>query len=120
MADKKTQTFNDGVVNIYTVDDIATPGNKPKDGLKLPPKYEALHYEERIVGMGRFWTAKQDHVQIDRLIRVPRLENISSQDVAIPVDGKQYEIKQIQYVPDVEPPSMDLSLERVEAEYEFS
>jgi len=117
---QKTQTFNDGVVNIYTVDNIATPGNKPKDGLKQPPKAEALRYEERIVGMGRFWTAKQDHAQIDRIIRTPRLENVSSQDVAIPIDGKQYKIKQIQYVPNVEPASMDLSLERVEAVYEFS
>lgn len=115
---QRTQTYNDGVVKIYKVDNIAAPGNMPKDGLVL--KVDSLRYEERIVGMGRFWTAKQNHVQIDRIIRTPRLESISSQDVAIPVDGKQYEIKQIQYPLDVEPPSMDLSLERVEAEYEIS
>lgn len=117
---QKTQTFNDGIVNIYSVINIAPSGGLHKDVLVQPPKAEALRYEERIVGIGRFWAAKQDNVQIDRLIRVPRLDSISSQDVAIPIDGKQYKIKQIQYPPDVEPPSMDLSLERVEAEYEFS
>jgi hypothetical protein len=116
---QQTQTYNDGVVSIYEVDNIAEPGNMAKDGLKIPAKVENLHYEERIVGMGRFYTALQKHVKIDRLIRVPRLGTISSQDIAIPTDGKQYKIKQIQYVPEVEPPSMDLSLERVEAEYEI-
>lgn len=114
---RKIQSFSDGIVNIYTVDNIADPGNKPKDGLVL--KLENLRYEERTVGMGRYWTAKQDNVSIDLLIRVPRIDSVSSQDIAIPKDGKQYKIKQVQYPKDVEPPSMDLSLERLEQSYEF-
>ncbi len=114
----KTQTYNDGIVKIYSVGNIAAPGNMPKDGLTL--KISPLRYEERIVGMGRYWTAMQAQAQIDRIIRVPRIESISSQDVAIPIDGKQYQIKQVQYVPDIEPPSMDLSLERLEAAYDIS
>lgn len=115
---KKIQTFNDGIVKIYSVGNIAAPGNMPKDGLTL--KISPLRYEERIVGMGRYWTAMQVQAQIDRIIRVPRIESISSQDVAIPIDGKQYQIKQVQYVPDIEPPSMDLSLERLEAAYDIA
>jgi hypothetical protein len=114
----KTQTYNDGIVKIYSVGNIAAPGNMPKDGLTL--KISPLRYEERIVGMGRYWTAMQVQAQIDRIIRVPRIESISSQDVAIPIDGKQYQIKQVQYVPDIEPPSMDLSLERLEAAYDIA
>lgn len=30
-----TQTFNDGIVNIYSIGNIAEPGNMPKDGLTL-------------------------------------------------------------------------------------
>jgi len=111
----KSQTFNDGIVSIYTVGNIAPAGNKPKEGLIL--KVGPLHYEERTVGMGRFWSAMQAQVKIDLLLRVPQLRNVSTQDIAVPNDGKQYEIKQIQYPEGVDPPAMDLSLERVSADY---
>jgi hypothetical protein len=114
----KTQTFNDGIIKLYSVDNMAASGDLPKEKLIL--KIGPLRYEERIVGMGRFWTAMQAQAQIDRIIRVPRIESVSPQDVAIPIDGKQYRIKQVQYVPDVEPPSMDLSLERLEAAYDIA
>lgn len=118
MASKKTQTFNDGIVNIYSIGNIAEAGNKPKEGLTI--KVSSLHYEERVVGMSRFWSAMQTSAKIDLILRTPQLREVSSQDVAIPIDGKQYKIVQIQYPPDVEPPSMDLSLERVDADYDIS
>lgn len=115
---KQTQSFNDGVVNIYTIGNIAEPGNKPKEGLTL--KVDNLRYGERIVGMGRFWTAQQAHAKIDQLIRTPQIRSVSTQDVAILTDGKQYRIIQIQYPGDITPPSMDLSLERLVTNYELS
>lgn len=115
---QQTQTYNDGVMNIYSVGNTAAAGNKPKDELAI--KVSSLHYEERVVGMGRFWTAMQASSKIDLLLRTPQLRNVSTQDIAIPIDGKQYRIVQIQYPKDVEPPSMDLSLERIEAKYEIS
>ena len=115
----KIQTFNDGVVDIYSVENIAEPGNMPHEG--LISKYIGLRCEERTVGMARFWAANQNNVKIDTLIRVPRLRDVSTQDVAIlSIDNKQYKIKQVQYPPDVQPPVMDLSLERLEADYDFS
>jgi len=113
-----TQSFNDGVVNIYSVENIAESGKLPKEGLKI--KASALHYEERTVGMSRFYTAMQNQVKIEQILRVPRINSVSTQDVAIPNDGKQYKIIQIQCPQDVDPPVMDLSLERLEAEYAFS
>lgn len=106
------------MVNIYSVGNVAPDGNKPKEGLTL--KVGSLHYEERIVGMGRFWTAMQAQAKIDLVFRVPQLRNVSSQDIAIPNDGQQYEIKQIQFPPDVYPPAMDLSLERLSASYDIA
>lgn len=70
--------------------------------------------------MGRFWTAMQAKVRVEQILRVPRLDSISSQDVAVPNDGKQYKIVQIQFPKDVVPPCMDLSLERVDADYELA
>lgn len=112
-----TQSFNDGIVNIYSVKNIAAPGNMPKDG--LIPKIENLRYEECTVGMSRYWTALQDNAKIDQLLRVPRINSVTSHDVAI-LDGRQYDIVQVQYPPDVEPPCMDLSLERLEVAYEVN
>ena len=113
---RQTQTFNDGIVKIYRVDDISEPGNMPKDGLIL--KIDPLRYEERIVGMSRFYSAKQEQIKIDKLIRAPRIQSISSQDIAVLPSG-QYEINQIQYPPDVMPLCMDLSLERLVEDYEI-
>lgn len=115
---QKTQTFNDGVVNIYSVGNIAQQGNIPKDGLAL--KAGPLRYEERTVGMSRFWIALQAQARIDMLLRVPRFKNVSTQDIAIPNDGEQYRIEQIQYPADTALPVMDLSLQRLEAKYEIN
>lgn len=111
-----TQQFNDGIVNIYSVGNIAEAGNMPKDRLTI--KVSNLRYEERIVGMSRYWTAKQEQAQIEQLIRVPRINSITTHDVAI-LNGEQYDIVQVQYPKDIEPPSMDLSLERLEVAYEI-
>lgn len=110
-----TQQFNDGIVDIYSVQNIAESGNMPKDGLKI--KISNLRYEERTVGMGRYWTAAQAQVRIEQLLRVPRISSVSTQDIAI-VNGQQYKIVQIQYPPGIEPSCMDLSLQRLEASYE--
>lgn len=118
MLKSEIQAFNDGVVNIYSVGNIAPAGNKPKEGLTI--KVGPLHYEERTVGMGRYWTAMQAQVKIDLMIRVPPIRSVSTQDIAIPNDGQQYEIKQVQYPPDVYPPVMDLSLEKVKADYDIT
>lgn len=111
-----TQQFNDGIVNIYKVANIADSGNMPKDGLTI--KVSNLRYEERIVGMSRYWTAKQEQAQIEQLIRVPRINSITTHDVAI-LNGEQYDIAQFQYIQNAEPPCMDLSLERLEVAYEI-
>jgi len=116
MQKLKQQTFNDGIVNIYTAGNTANDGDMPKEGLTI--KESGLRYEERTVGMTRFWAAAQANVKIDLILRTPLIREISTQDIAIPIDGKQYSIEQVQYPKDVTPPSMDLSLQRLEQEYE--
>lgn len=114
---QQTQQYNDGVANIFNVDNIAEPGRKPKEGIRY--KVGPLRYEERTVGMSRFWTAMQNQVKINMILRMPRIKGVSTEDVVIPVDDMQYIIKQIQYPPDVTPPSMDLSLQKVVTAYEI-
>lgn len=112
----KIQNYNDGVVKIYSVGNIAKPGKKPVEALTLKG---ALKYEERTIGMARFYAAMQNQVSIKYILRCPRVRSVSTQDVAIPNDGKQYRIVQIQYPKDVEPPSMDLTLEELSPVYDI-
>lgn len=111
-----TQTYNNGICQICEITNIGEPGELPKDGLKEKVK---LRYEERTVGMSRFWTAMQAHARIDMLIRTPRIRGVNNFDIVLLPDGEQYEIRQIQYPRDVEPPSMDLSLTRLGTKYEL-
>lgn len=113
----KPQEFNDGIVKIYKIVNKSGAGNMPKEGLTY--KVGPLRYKERTVGMNRFWTAMQSQVKIDMVLRVPQIRTVSTQDIAVPIDGRQYKIKQIQYPKDISPPVMDLSLERLEVDYEF-
>lgn len=115
---KQPQIFNDGIVKIYSVGNIAKLGNMPKEGLTL--KVGPLRYRERTVGMSRYWVAMQAQAKVDLVLRVSQIRNVSTQDIAIPNDGMQYKIIQIQYPEDVDPPVMDLSLERLEATYDIA
>lgn len=116
MSQKKTQTFNEGVVRIYATADNSEPGNMPTDGLTLKV---TLRYDERTVGIHRYNQAMQNDIKVDRLLRCPWIDGVSTQDIAIPIDEEQYEIKQVQYPKDVVPPSMDLSLEKVKHRYDI-
>ena len=46
-----------------------------------------------------------------------RAGNVTSQDVAITEDGRQYRIDLVQSVDEVYPPSVDLTLSKVEQEF---
>lgn len=109
-----SQQYNDGVVKIYAATDKSKPGYQPKEQLKL--KY-SLAFEERVLGINRLYLSRQNQAEIQRVIRVQRV-NISSQDIAITHDGKQYRIDTVQAVKDVYPPSLDLSLKAIEQNFE--
>lgn len=112
--DEISQQYNDGVVTIYSVTNAAAPGRQPKED--LAEKY-VLRFQERALGINRLYLSRQNHAQIDRVIRVQRVA-VSSQDVAITHDGKQYRVDTVQAVMDTYPPSLDLSLRAIEAKFE--
>lgn len=109
------QTFNDGVVRVYAVDNTAPGGAAPQAQLKLR---WVLRYEERTVGVTRHYAAMQANDRVDRVLRVP-LRPVSALDVAVPNDGRQYRITLVQRPKDVEPPCLDLTLRRLEMDYEL-
>lgn len=110
-----TQELNSGVVHIYSVEDSAQPGYQPKPSLTLKL---TLRYEEQRLGINRLYLSRQNQAEIEKVIRVPRQDSISNQDVAILENGSQYSIDYTQTVQDVYPPCLDLSLVKVEQNYE--
>lgn len=114
-----TQNFSDGVVTVYAVTDAAEPGYQPKPQLVQPAK-AVLRYEEQRLGLQRYYEAQQNQVQIERVIRTPRAGHVSSQDVAITEDGRQYRIDLVQSADNVYPPSQDLTLAKIEQIFQVS
>lgn len=114
---KAKSSFDDGIVKIYEIANTAQAGDMPVDGLVLK---QTLRYKERTVGFNRFYVALQNEVTVDFLIRCPQLRDIKPNNIAILIDGDQYRIKQVQYPEDIEPPVMDMTLERLGDFYDIS
>ncbi len=109
-----SQSYNDGLVDIYEItSDEARPGYQPRPG--LTPK-GTLAFAELRVGLQRYYEGRQNQLQIEKVLRVPRGFAVTSQDVAIIRGSKpqlQYRIDFVQTVDEVYPPSMDLTLAKV-------
>lgn len=105
-----SQNYNDGIVKIYTVKDSAEPGYQPKP--ELSQKY-VLRYEERRLGIQRYYDAMQNQIQVERVIRTPRAA-ITNQDIAETEDGRRYRIDLVQTVDEIYPPSIDITLTKFE------
>lgn len=112
-----SQSYGSGVVTVYRVEDGAEPGFAPVPVLQ---KKAALRYEELRLGLTRYYAGRQNQVQIERVLRVPRGPEISTQDVAVTEDGRQYRIDLVQLADGVWPPSLDLTLAKVKQSYDVS
>ena len=106
-----SQSYNDGIANVFSVSDSATAGYQPVD--RLTPKI-SFHYENRRLGIRRYYAAAQNQIRIERVIRVPHAGDVTNQDVVIDEKGRRYQIELVQLVPDVYPVSDDLTLVRYE------
>lgn len=112
-----SQSFNDGIISIFTVTDIAQPGRKPR--LHLTPVV-TLKYEERRLGIQRYYSGQQNQTEVSRVLRVPEPPNeITNTMIAATENNKQYRIRLVQNVRDVYPPCYDLTLERITQEEEY-
>ena len=108
-------TFDDGILTIYSVENIAEPGGMPVTGLV---EKASFYFGYETVGINRFYTALQANRQIESVVHTPGWNDTGATDVCVPENGKQYAMPQIQ-------PTLDddnlritrLSLERVSQEY---
>ena len=105
---KVTQDFNDGMLTVYRVTDEAQPGYLPQEKLT---KVVSLPYARRKVGLYRYYQAKQEQTRVQKVLRVPEpAQKIKRLNKVITEDGEEYRIDLVQTVPDVYPPSLDLTL----------
>lgn len=93
------EAFNDGLCSLCVIDDDGNPGMER----------ERLRYQERTVGVRRHYEAMTAKVQVDRLIRVPFRDWLTSEYLVV-IGGEVYEIGQVQVIPDSLPKCNDLSL----------
>ena len=105
-----TQNYNDGVVSIYSVKDVAQPGYQPvpQRTLKI-----TVRYEEQRLGIQRLYSGRQNMVEIERVIRIPIAGKVDNQDIAVTEDGREYRIESVQSAMDVYPTSLDIALTKI-------
>lgn len=104
-----SQSFNDGIVKICRTTDGGAAGYRPEPVLE---ERFTLRFAEQRLGINRLYQSRQNQVEIERVIRMQKADEISTQDVAV-IGGIQYRIDTVQAVPDVYPPCLDLALERI-------
>ena len=95
--------FKDGILSIYAV-----KGNK----LDLPIYSTA--FDDRVVGMKRYFTARTATVNIDRIVHIPQNRSITSLHRAV-INGTAYKIEQIQHIDDSNPRCTVLTLSQIGA-----
>lgn len=120
-----SQCFNSGLASIYAVTDTAQPGYMP---VETPTLTVTVPFENIKLGIQRYYEAKQNQVEVERVIRVPNPGPqylISNQDIVQLTElakqegksPKQYRIELVQMAEGIYPPSLDLTLSRIEQEY---
>lgn len=102
-----SQSYNSGMVTICAVTDAAEPGYQPQE-----TRQQLLHvpYDERKLGIRRYYEAMQNQIHVERVIRIPKTNvEITNQLIAETEDGRSYRIDLVQKA-FVYPPSLDLTL----------
>ena len=107
-------TFDDGILKVYMVENIANPGDMPKEELVLKSEH---FFGFDILGYSRYYTALQAHQNISAVVNIPEWHDITSLDIAKLEDGVQYKIRLEQRMKDENGLNVTkLTLERVVAE----
>lgn len=110
--------YDSGVITISTPDGLASdPGAMPVDSYA---EYYQGYYEERTVGIQRYWTAKSFQDEISELVRIHRLGTVKTNDLVRlqpfydTAEAGAYRVVQVQNLYDDDGlPVTDISLERV-------
>ena len=86
-------TFDDGIVKVYKVINQKAAGEIPKKGLEF---LRSFHLAFQNIGITRMYEAIKANQQVDAIIAVYSDREVTTNDIAILEDDKQYIIRTIQ------------------------
>lgn len=111
-------TFDDGIVKIYSIGNIAANGKEPKEGLVA---YESFYFGFDTLGINRYYTALQANQQIESVINIPGWNTLNpAKHIAVMENGDQFRIQMVQTMLDEDGLRITrLSLERLAKAYVF-
>lgn len=111
-------TFNDGIIDVYAIDNIAADGNKPKEGLV---RLGSFFFGYQTLGINRYYTALQAHQQIEAVINIPEHFRFQvEKTVVIMEDDTQFRVMMCQTFEEEDGYRYTtLSLERITEEYDI-
>ncbi len=108
-------TFDDGILTIFSAENVSVPGGMPI--VQLIPK-ERYYYSFDNLGINRYYTALQAQQTIEAVVNIPGWGNISATDICTLDDGTQYRIVMRQSTTDEDGLRITkLSLERINEKY---
>lgn len=111
-------TFDDGIIILCSVENIAEPGDRPVTGLS---EKERFYFSFDTLGINRYYTAMQNNQQIEAVVNIPGWGGVEATDICVLESGKQYRIAMIQAMTDDNGLKITkLSLERLGEEYEYA
>ena len=104
-TDTEFVAFKDGVCKIYGFD---------YEGLETV-KYTSLGFDNKILGFKRYYEARANQIEINRVIKVPAVGGITNYDFVEIDEGLgivKYGVKLTQRMFETNPPSLDLTLDK--------
>lgn len=102
------ETFQDGVCNLWQLDKAKKP----------VPLRKGIRYRQRTVGERRNFDAEQNGHTIQKLIRIPRMDIVTS-GVFVTIGSQQFKVLQAQTILDTVPQCTDLTLENPDILIDF-
>lgn len=111
-------TFDDGILTVYSVQNTAENGAKPK---YEPVQKEQFYFGFDVLGFSRFYTAKEAHTQLSHVVNIPGWPDLDTNDIVTLESDFYYSLAQIQPMWDDDGLKFTkLSLERITNEYSFN
>eukprot|EP00825_Cyclidium_porcatum_P021776 TRINITY_DN24179_c0_g1_i2.p3 TRINITY_DN24179_c0_g1~~TRINITY_DN24179_c0_g1_i2.p3 ORF type:complete len:116 (-),score=24.25 TRINITY_DN24179_c0_g1_i2:247-594(-) len=103
-TDVEFVSFSDGVCDIYSEDE---EGNKTY-------KYKSIGFTNKVLGYNRHFAAKAVQIQVNAVIKIPKVSGIDIHDTLDILGVGKYNIELVQTIFETNPPSIDLTLRQLE------
>lgn len=111
-------TFDDGILTVYNVKNIAQPGDRPVKGLEKKGQY---YFGYGQIGVTRYYNAMQASQEVSAIVNIPGWNDVKNTDVVVLTESSdlQYQVGFVQ--PELDENGlriMRLTLERIGQKYE--